>query len=83
MAQKKSHKLSDVSDLLPSTVPKWEVDPRDGTHRVVCGDAFGPWCAYQQIATLKIGTVVYLAATDYYHGGIPTGVVFMAKVVKS
>lgn len=69
--------------VVPGTdTPRWEQDKKDGSHRIVCGELFGQWVPYVGVATLKIGDVVYRAASDYFHGSLPTGVVFVAQEVR-
>lgn len=50
-------------------------------HRIVHGDSTGQWSGYMGIATLKVGDTVYIACTDYYHGSLPTNVVFKAQTI--
>jgi hypothetical protein len=55
---------------------------RDGSfHRVSLEDLLGQWFTYRQIAVLKTATSTYYAATDYYHGALPTNEVFVTQVV--
>ena len=67
----------------PTDVPAIEIsDNRDGfAHRIVCGGVAGQWAPYTGIATLKVGEMIYHAATDYYHGTLPTNKVFTVREV--
>lgn len=84
MSSSRVKKQSEVksTSLSSETTPRWEIDGKDGTHRIVCGEIVGQWATYQQVAALKVGASVYYAATDYFHGDLPTEVVFQTRIVK-
>ena len=51
-------------------------------HRIIAGSLTSRWFTYEQIVTLKTPTAVYRAATDHYHGSLPTNCVFVISEIK-
>lgn len=50
-------------------------------HRIIADGITGQWYTYQQVAVLKTPNGTYNAATDYYHGSLPTNQVFTTNVL--
>lgn len=87
MAQSKKRESAAVTNNLVQTTrealdrtPRHDVNEH-GRHRIVFGEMVSQWFGHQQVATLKVGPTVYHAATDYFHGSLPSGV-FTTRSVK-
>jgi len=59
---------------------RWEMSDA-GRHRIVEPDGTpNPWCSYSELARAKGGD--FIAATSYFLGVLPVGVLLEVKTVK-
>lgn len=82
MSSRNQNRKSDKSarnSVVSVDSPRHEISNVGTTlvHRIVTPKLTSPWFTYQQIAVLKTPTGLLHAATDYYHGSLPTNSVFV------